>query len=150
METPKHIKYLSIIFFINAAVSGLIAGMGLISLLGSTFKNTGSSGNNPNQIGIFLTQYGLSILVTTIAIFVLIYLGLSLQKLKPWARSLTLIYSLLTIVFFVISLFTGEINLSIGVFIQLYAVWVLTRPDVKAAFADKKSLTSSAPDDLGQ
>jgi len=72
--------------------------------------------------------------MTVISIVFLIFLGISLRKIKPWARNFTLVYSSLSIFFFLLSFLTGDLNISIGVFVQIYATWVLLRPDVKEAF----------------
>jgi len=77
---------------------------------------------------------GLNIFLTIFAILLLIVLGISLRKLKPWARSVTLAYSVVTILLGLLSLITGDRNISYSFLIQFYAVWVLLRPDVKEAF----------------
>jgi len=79
-------------------------------------------------------ELGLNILLTSLAILLLIVLGISLRKLKPWARSVTLVYSVITILLGLLSLITGDRNISYSYLIQFYAVWVLLRPDVKEAF----------------
>ena len=79
-------------------------------------------------------QLGLNILLTLLAILLLIALGISLRKLKPWARTVTLAYAVLTILLGLLNLITGDRNISYGFLIQFYAVWVLLRPAVKEAF----------------
>ena len=137
MEIPKHIKYLSIIFFLNAAIAALIGGLSLISMLFSALNREDNLNNIPNELYPIVSRFGLNILMTITAIIFIIFLGISLRKLKPWARNITLVYSFLTIFFFLLSLLTGDLNISIGVFVQLYAIWVLFRPDVKEAFGVK-------------
>jgi hypothetical protein len=133
MEIPKHIKYLSIIFFLNAAVALLIGGLTLASLIHSTLSTEALSGF-PAVLSAIARYFGLGILTTTLAIIILIILGISLRKLKPWARTVTLAYGMLTILLGILSLITGDRSLSYYLFVQIYAVWVLTRPEVKEAF----------------
>lgn len=131
MEIPKHVKYLSILFFLNAAVAALIGGLSLISI----FVRKENTSVLTEQVSIMGWGLGLKVLTTVLAILLLIVLGTSLRKLKPWARTVTLAYGLLTILLGLISLITGDRNISYGFLIQFYAVWVLSRPDVKAAFS---------------
>ena len=130
MKIPKHIKYLSIIFFLNATIAALIGGLSLFSMLGRR-ANISDLSNEVSMTGWLL---GLNIFLTIFAILLLIVLGISLRKLKPWARSVTLAYSVVTILLGLLSLITGDRNISYSFLIQFYAVWVLLRPDVKEAF----------------
>lgn len=130
MEIPKHIKYLSILFFLNAGISALIGGLSLISM----FVRRGNLGDLSNEVTIMGWELGLNILLTLFAILILIVLGISLRKLKPWARSVTLVFGVITILLGLLSLITGDRNISYSFLIQFYAVWVLLRPDVKEAF----------------
>ena len=134
MELPKHIKYLSFIFFLNAIVAGFIGALSLFSMLYSSFNREVNGNYLPNEISTIFSHFGLNILMTIISIVFLIFLGISLRKIKPWARNFTLVYSSLSIFFFLLSFLTGDLNISIGVFVQIYAIWVLFRPDVKEAF----------------
>jgi hypothetical protein len=134
MQIPKHIKVLSIIFFLNAAVSFLIGAVSLVPLLYGLIIGQGNPINTSDTMAQNLPLLGLNILLSLVSILTLILLGTSLRKLKPWARKITLVYSLLAIIFFLINLFTGDGNFSLGVFVQMYAIWVLLQPDVKEAF----------------
>jgi hypothetical protein len=134
MEMPKHIKYLSILFFLNAAIAGFVGGLSFFSMVHTTL-NRGDSINDLNSVvSRIIFDFGLSILFTSLAIIMLIFLGISLRKLRPWARTVTLVYSMLTIFLGLLNLLTGENNLSYQFFIQVYAAWVLLRPDVRVAF----------------
>ncbi len=137
MEIPKHIKSLSIIFFLNAGVAIFIGAISLISMLLSVRNSEINTNNIPNEIFPIISHFGLTILITIISIVFLILLGVNLRKLKPWARNVTLAYSSLAIFFTLFNSLTGDSNLSIGLFVQLYAIWVLFRPDVKEAFGVK-------------
>ena len=134
METPRQIKYLSILIYLQAAIAALIGGVSLISLI---IRTMGSTQNNTDlfsgSVGI-ASRFGLTIMLTILAIGLIIFIGSSLRKLKPWARTVTLVYSLLTLLFGLFSLITGENNISYLILVQMYAVWVLFRPDVKEAF----------------
>jgi hypothetical protein len=134
MDIPKHIKYLSILFFLNAALALLIGGLTYISL----FKSTLAQGENISDLSpmfsLIFRDFGLSMLFTLLAIVFLIVLGISLRKLKPWARTVALAYGSLTILFSLLSLLTGDGNFSYQTLVQIYAVWVLTRPEIKEAF----------------
>ena len=134
MNIPKHIKYLSIIFFLNAAIAILIGGLSLISVFHSTLTRGELTPGFSTVLSRIAADFGLMILFTILAIFFLIFLGINLRKLKPWARTVTLVYSSLTILFSLISLLTGEGNFSYQFLVQVYAVWVLTRPEIKEAF----------------
>ena len=135
MEIPRHIKYLSILIYLQAAIAALIGGVSLISLI---IRTMGSTQNNTDLfsglVGI-ASRFGLNIMLTILAIGLIIFIGSSLRKLKPWARTVTLVYSLLTLLFGLFSLITGENNISYLILVQMYAVWVLFRPDVKEAFS---------------
>ncbi len=133
MNIPKHIKYLSIIFFLNAAIALFIGGLTLISSLHSILTGEDLPGTL-TVLSTIVRDFGLGILTTLLAIILLIVLGIHLRKLKPWARSLTLAYSMLTIFLGLLNLITGDHSFSYHFFVQVYAVWVLTRPDVKEAF----------------
>ncbi len=137
MEIPKHIKILSIIFFLNAGVAIFIGAISLISMLLSVQNSETNIYNVPNEISPIISHLGLNILMTIISISFLILLSINLRKLKPWARNVTLAYSSLTIFFTLFNSLTGDSNLSIGLFVQIYAIWVLFRPDVKEAFGVK-------------
>jgi len=134
MKIPKHIKYLSIIFFLNAGIAIFIGGLSLISMFLSALSREAATNKFSNEIFPIISHFSLNILVTIISIIFLILLGINLRKLKPWARNVTLGYSLFTIFFTLINQLTGDQNISIGLFIQVYAIWVLFRPDVKEAF----------------
>ena len=134
MNIPKHIKYLSIIFFLNAGIAILIGGLSLISVFHSTLTRGELTPGFSTVLSRIAADFGLMILFTILAIFFLIFLGINLRKLKPWARTVTLVYSSLTILFSLISLLTGEGNFSYQFLVQVYAVWVLTRPEIKEAF----------------
>ena len=134
---PKHLKYLSILLFVSAAVAAIVGIVGLISMRSSPF-----AGGEPVITALPWTnnvvlQFGLLILLTTLAILFIVFLGISLRKLKPWARYLSLVFSLGSLFFGLVSLISGDHNFSIGFLIQVYAVWVLFRPDVKEAFGVK-------------
>jgi hypothetical protein len=137
MSIPKQIKYLSIIFFLNAGIAIIIGGLSLTSLILSALDKEASKNMFSNEIFPIISHFSLNIQVTIISIIFLILLGINLRKLKPWARNVTLGYSLFTIFFTIINQFTGDQNISIGLFIQVYAIWVLFRPDVKEAFGVK-------------
>ncbi len=137
MEMPKHIRNLSIIFFLNAGIAVFIGAISLISMLISVQNREININNIPNEISPIISHLGLNILMTIISIGFLILLGINLRKLKPWTRNLTLAYSSLAIFFTLINSLTGDSNLSIGLFVQIYAIWVLFRPDVKEAFGVK-------------
>ncbi|HDD56091.1 MAG TPA: hypothetical protein ENG59_07615 [Chloroflexi bacterium] len=132
MKIPKHVKYLSILFFLNAGISALIGGLSLYSML----RRRETLSDLSPEVTIMGWDLGLSILLTLLAILLLIALGISLRKLKPWARSVTLAYGVVTILLGLLNLITGDRNTSYGYgfLIQFYAVWVLLRPDVKEAF----------------
>jgi len=134
MNIPKHIKYLSIIFFLNAGIAILIGGLSLISVFHSTLTRGELTPGFSTVLSRIAADFGLMILFTILAIFFLIFLGINLRKLKPWARTVTLVYSSLTILFSLISLLMGEGNFSYQFLVQVYAVWVLTRPEIKAVF----------------
>jgi hypothetical protein len=134
MDIPKHIKYLSILFFLNAGISALISGLSLVSML----VRRGNLGDLSNEVTIMGWELGLNILLTLFTILIIIVLGISLRKLKPWARTVTLVYGVVTILLGSLSLITGDRNISYGFLIQFYAVWVLLRPDVKEAFNVQK------------
>jgi hypothetical protein len=129
-EIPKHVKYLSILFFLNAGIAALIGGLSLVSML----VRRGNSSDLSNEVTLMGWGLGLNILLTILAILLLIVLGISLRKLNPWARSVTLVYSVITILLGLLGLITGDRNFSYSFLIQFYAVWVLLRPDVKEAF----------------
>ena len=145
MKTPKHIKYLSIIFFLNAGVALFIGGLTFFSM----FYSALTGGENLNNLSAALTRvimdFGLNILITILAVALLIFLGISLRKLKPWARTVTLVYSLITIFLGLLSLLTGDSNFSYQFAVQIYAVWVLSRPDVKKAFGQERKRENVPP-----
>ena len=134
MDTPKHIKYLSILFFLNAAIALLIGGLTYTSLFKSTLDQGENISGLREMFSPIFRDYGLSVLSTLLAIVFLIVLGISLRNLKPWARTVALVYGSLTILFSLLSLLTGDGNFSYQTLVQIYAVWVLTRPEIKAAF----------------
>jgi hypothetical protein len=135
MEIPKHIEVLSILFFLNAAIAVFIGGLTIISMINSSLVRRGNSSYLTKEFSNIGWDFSLNILITMIAIILLIVLGISLRKLKPWARNITLVYSMFSILFGLISLITGDQNISYSFFLQIYAVWVLFRPDVKEAFS---------------
>ena len=137
MGIPKHIKYLSLLFYLNAAIAAFIGGVSVISLYHSTLTRGENISDVYSVLSRIILDFGLSILATTLAILLLIFLGISLRKLQPWARTITLAYSILTIFLGLLNLVIGENNLSYHFFIQVYAVWVLMRPDVREAFGVK-------------
>ncbi len=137
MGIPKHIKYLSIMFFLNAAIAVFIGGLTIISMINSTFVRRDNSSDLIQEFSKIGWNFSLNILITILAIILLIVLGISLRKLKPWARNITFVYSMFSILFGLISLITGDHNISYSFFLQIYAVWVLFRPDVKEAFSVK-------------
>ena len=140
MEIPKHIKYLSFLFYLNAAIAAIIGGIGLISAYYSPIARAENINNPYSDLSRVVMDFGLSILSTSVAILVLIFLGVSLRKLKPWARTVTLVFSIVTIIMGLINLVLGENNISYNFFVQIYAVWVLFRPDVKEAFGVMKKI----------
>lgn len=133
MDIPKQVKYLSIIFFLNAAIALFIGGLTFISSLHSILTGDNLLGAS-SVFSRIVMDFGLGILTTVLAIILLIVLGIGLRKLKPWARSVTLAYGLLTIFLGLLNLITGDHSFSYHFFVQIYAVWVLTRPEVKEAF----------------
>ncbi len=138
MEIPKHIKYLSFLFYLNAAIAAIIGGIGLISAYNSPIARAENINNPYSDLSRVVMDFGLSILSTSVAILVLIFLGVSLRKLKPWARTVTLVFGIVTIILGLINLVLGENNISYHFFVQIYAVWILFRPDVKEAFGITK------------
>jgi len=134
MKVPKHIQVLSIIFFVNAAVSILIGAVSLGPLFYAVMNNQSDLIKDSDTMAQNLPLLGFNILLSLLSILILILLGASLRKLKPWARQLTLAYSILGIIFFLFNLFSGDGNLSLGIFVQVYTIWVLLRLDVKEAF----------------
>ena len=145
MDIPKQIKVLSIIFFLNAALALFIGGLTFFSMISRTLGR----GENLNDLSAAFSSvvldFGLSFLITILAVGLLIFLGVSLRKLKPWARTVTLAYSVLNIFLGLLSLLTGDRNFSYHFFVQIYAVWVLTRPDVKEAFQMKSNKVNDPP-----
>ena len=137
MGIPKHIKYLSIMFFLNAAIAVFIGGLTIISMINSTLVRRDNSSDLIQEFSKIGWNFSLNILITILAIILLIVLGISLRKLKPWARNITFVYSMFSILFGLISLITSDHNISYSFFLQIYAVWVLFRPDVKEAFSVK-------------
>ncbi len=137
MGIPKHIKYLSIMLFLNAAIAVFIGGLTIISMINSTLVRRDNSSDLIQEFSKIGWNFSLNILITILAIILLIVLGISLRKLKPWARNITFVYSMFSILFGLISLITGDHNISYSFFLQIYAVWVLFRPDVKEAFSVK-------------
>jgi len=136
MNIPKHLKILSILVFAYAALAAIIG-----FVIFPPFADRGPlSAGAPGTVSPVL-QLGLSILPSVLAILFLVFLGINLRKLKPWARILTLVFSLGSIFFGLVSLITGEPNFSIGFLIQVYAIWVLFRPDVKEAFGVKNKIS---------
>lgn len=134
MDIPKHIKYLSFIFFLNAAIAIVIGGLSLASVFHAVLTEGELAPGFSIVLSKIAADFGLMILFTLLAIFSLIFLGINLRKLKPWARTVTLVYSALTILFSLFSLLMGEGNFSYHFLVQVYAVWVLTRPEIKRAF----------------
>ena len=137
MGIPKHIKYLSIMLFLNAAIAVFIGGLTIISMINSTLVRRDNSSDLIQEFSKIGWNFSLNILITILAIILLIVLGISLRKLKPWARNITFVYSMFSILFGLISLITSDHNISYSFFLQIYAVWVLFRPDVKEAFSVK-------------
>jgi len=137
MNIPKHLKILSILVFAYAALAAIIGFVIFPPFADRDPMSAGAPGtDNP------VLQLGLRILPSVLAILFLVILGINLRKLKPWARYLTLVFSLGSIFFGLVSLISGELNFSIGFLIQVYAVWVLFRPDVKEAFGVKNKISA--------
>ena len=137
MDIPKQIKILSIIFFLNAGVALLIGGLTFFSMIYAALgRGKDLTDLSAGFSGVVL-DFGPAFLTTILAVILLIFLGFSLRKLKPWARTITLAYSILTIFLGVVGLLTGDRNLSYHFIIQIYAVWVLTRPAIQEAFQTK-------------
>ncbi|HKW43042.1 MAG TPA: DUF2127 domain-containing protein [Thermoplasmata archaeon] len=72
---------------------------------------------------------------------VLILLGLlsflvawGLWTLKPWARKVAIIFALISIGTDIVSIATGNYSNALGLLIDLFLIWYLTRPRVRAAF----------------
>jgi uncharacterized membrane protein (DUF2068 family) len=57
-----------------------------------------------------------------------------LWSLKPWARTLGIIFAILVLATDIVSIVTGSLDNVAGVIIDLLLLWYLTRPGVKAAF----------------
>ena len=123
--------------FLNAAIAVFIGGLTIISMINSTLVRRDNSSDLIQEFSKIGWNFSLNILITILAIILLIVLGISLRKLKPWARNITFVYSMFSILFGLISLITGDHNISYSFFLQIYAVWVLFRPDVKEAFSVK-------------
>lgn len=128
METPKHIKYLSIIFFLNAAIALLIGGLTLISTIHLVLERGETLGDLSAVVSAVMMDFGWQILTTLLAVILLIFLGISLRKLKPWARTITLVYSAIGILLGLVNILAGDHSFSYHFLVQIYAVWVLTRP----------------------
>lgn len=134
MNILKQIKVLSILFYLNAALAILVGGLSIYSALDSAAAKGGNPAYISARVSPITADLGLNIFLTTLAIILLLVLGLGLARLKPWARTITLAYGTLTILVSLINLFLGDHNFSYHFFVQVYAVWVLTRPSAKAAF----------------
>jgi len=134
MGIPKHIKVLSILFFLNAALALIIGGLTFFSFILSPSPNGSNLADLSTAASGFTIGMAINILLTVLAVTLLILLGLNLRKLKPWARTVSLLYGALTIVLSLLNLLAGDHNFSYHFLVQVYAVWVLTRPEIKEAF----------------
>jgi hypothetical protein len=64
-------------------------------------------------------------------------LGEFLWELRPWARLASIFLSVVSLVFCILAIFLAQefvVTIVVGLALNSYLIWVLTRPDVKAAF----------------
>ena len=134
MKVPKHVKYLSILFFLNAGIAFVISGLTLISTFLARTVGARSFSEAVIQVTGMGWGFGLNSLLTILSIGAFIFLGVSLRQLRPWARTITLIYCIFTLLLSLLNSFTGDGIFSFHFFVQIYAVYVLLRLDVKEAF----------------
>ncbi|MGC2696951.1 MAG: hypothetical protein WA738_14290 [Candidatus Angelobacter sp.] len=143
MNKPAGVIVIAILYFLGAAILllagiGFVVGGGAIAAMMSQQGQTGGSGLATLMgalgagVGIFFLLWG--------AIDVLV--GVSLLKLKNWARVVAIVFAAIGACFQVFGLIGTLSHFNIGSFvitlivlgIQVLVIWYLMKPEVKAAF----------------
>jgi uncharacterized membrane protein (DUF2068 family) len=91
---------------------------------------------------LFVIGIGVVLMVLGIAYFVMAY---GLWKGKRWAWTITLIISVISIIFGIASIATGNVEAIINIIINAVVIYYLYRPNVKAYFGKTMSSSSSDP-----
>jgi|SRR3989344_5716486 len=132
MKTPIGIKILSILFYISGFVE-LIFGLLLFSGIKNVLNNTVSF---TSLISGFITLFGVILLIFGL---ISIILATGLWKGKNWARIVTLIFTILSIIGILSSILQGKFSNLISLTIEILIVYyLLFNKDVKTFFKSKK------------
>ena len=132
MKTPIGIKILSILFYISGFVE-LIFGLLLFSGIKNVLNNTVSF---TSLISGFITLFGVILLIFGL---IIIILATGLWKGKNWARIVTLIFTILSIIGILSSILQGKFSNLISLTIEILIVYyLLFNKDVKTFFKSKK------------
>jgi hypothetical protein len=122
-----HIKVLAVLYLILSAF-GLLAALFLALVFGTASGIVGMNAD-PHDAAIALPIIGLAgtALVTFLVLVSLpgLAAGVGLLKMKPWARVLGIVVSVLNL-----------IHVPIGTAVGIYGLWVLLNRDTERAFAE--------------
>ncbi len=117
-ERPAGVATLAILQFIMGILA-ILGGVAVLAVMGSMSLDLAAAGEG---IGGGLIFLGL----------IAFLLGWGLWNLKPWARTLSLIFAVLWVITGILTLIVG-----IGIVILIVAIlilWYLMKPEIKAAF----------------
>ena len=132
MKTPIGIKILSILGYISGFIE-LIFGLLLFSGIKNVLNNTVSF---TSLISGFITLFGVILLIFGL---ISIILATGLWKGKNWARIVTLIFTILSIIGILSSILQGKFSNLISLTIEILIVYyLLFNKDVKTFFKSKK------------
>jgi hypothetical protein len=142
MQRPTGVTILAVLEFVGGAL-GILGGCGAIGLGG--LIGAGVAGDNPAAAGM-AGVLGVGIGVVLLVLSVIgILIGYGLWTLKKWAWNAARILSIVNIVFGILSIVGGItagqdagstiLGNAVGIAINVFIVYYLNKPEVKAAFA---------------
>ena len=139
MGRPTGVTVIAVLDFIGA---GFCVLLGLGMMLGGGFIASMMSQQQRAGAGILAAVGAAAGVVILICAVLAIVLGWGLLKLKEWARIVTIVFAAIGAVFGLLGLFTLLAHIAvIGIFwalcrlaINVWIIWYLLQPHVKAAF----------------
>src|SRR5579864_8592600 len=142
MARPTGVTILAVLSFLGAALS-LLGAAGLF-LLGSSAGLAAMAGRGGNMGGPLAAMGAFAGIAWLILAVLYLVNGIGLLKLRGWARLLTILLTLLAVVFEVIGIARAMAPMMIGLIVWdliLIAIdaWILmylSKPRVKAAFGE--------------
>ena len=132
-----HVKILAAFHLVFGAL-GLIGALTILLVFGGAAGVVGTSATNNPDAWVAVPILGIvgSALVLVLVTLSLpgIIAGLGLIKLRPWARILAIVLSVLNL-----------INIPIGTLLGIYGLWVLCSRETERLFTAPRPTGSAAP-----